>query len=445
MSTFDNIDNLVIAIHASTEASDKRFVFGVTGGGSTALSHLMAYPGASNTVMEFNYTYSCESTQEYVNRDSDSPFVIKSFASLDTAKLLAYASLKRSLKLLTSQTPDLTNLVKLTGAVGIGATASLASKTWKRGEHRIFIALTTNDKEITFSLNLFKGTEGAPFRTRKQEDDLCGILIVCITAFECGLLNKDSLIAFMMANGLDEKDILLISDIHIKNPLEYLLDNDVTNVLCLPQSNGTLVKISNVPIHHLGQYANKPKIVALSGSFNPLHPGHTNALKSSLELCDSTSQGIYELSVFNVDKPPLTIIDLMMRLDHFFNQSFPVLLTNTPRFVDKARVYPGLSYVIGVDTLLRLIDPKYTDGSIDLMTRLLKDMTDKGTEFFVLPRTFGVAKIPHIQLEASELLRYSMVQYRVPGILRPFFKEITENEYKDVSSSALRNGAVLNA
>jgi len=306
MSVYNfNIDTLVLAIHASTASNNKKFSYGVTGGGSSALSDLMGQPGASSTILEFNCTYATGSTQEYVNRDSTKPKLITSFASLETAKDLADASLKRSKKILTMQSADLAHLTSLTGAVGIGATANLASSAWKRGEHRIFVVLTTNDKEITFSLNLFKGEETKPFRTRKQEDLLCGKLIVCITAFECGLLNASSLAEFLLANGLDPKDILLISDVHTKNSLEDLLESNVQNVLYIPKLDGSSVKIADIPIHLLGKYiptqskivtlANgtltkvdntpvKPKIVMLPGSFNPFHAGHRTALTSSLEL-----------------------------------------------------------------------------------------------------------------------------------------------------------------
>jgi hypothetical protein len=437
-----SISALVRAIHAATEASGKRFVFGVTGGGSTALSYLMSQFGASNTVIEFNCTYACESTREYVQ-----PSSIGSFASLDTAKKLAFSSLNHCLVLLTMQSEDLASLSKLNNAVGIGATASLASKAWKRGEHRIFIALTTNGKEITFSLNLFKGVEGNPFRTREQEDDLCGKLIVCITAYECGLLDNTSLVAFMTANGLDEKDVLVISDITVKNSLEALLAGTNENVLCIPAADGRMSLVANVPLDLLGKYTeHKPKIVALPGSFNPLHDGHEAALRDSITLLrlqqpSTNLQGMFELSVFNVNKPPLGVADLAARLEHFRVQSFPVFLTKTPRFVDKARDYPGMSYVIGVDTLIRLLDPEYTGGSMDLLTHFLLEMTSKGTEFFVFPRTFGACKVPtsyRLQLDESFVLTYSMIRDDVPLVLRQIFKEVPTNEYVSVSSSAIR-------
>ena len=294
---------------------------------------------------------------------------------------------------------------------------------------------------------MFKGVDGNPFRTREQEDDLCGKLIVCITAFACGLLDNASLVAFMMANGLDKKDTLVIGGVTVKSSLETLIAGTIENLLCIPSADGGMSMVADVPLHLLGKYAeHKPKIVALPGSFNPLHGGHEAALLDSIAMLRGEQprlniQGLFEMSVFNVDKPPLGIADLAARLEHFREQSYPVFLTKTPRFVDKARAYPGMSYVIGVDTLIRLIDPEYTGGSMDLLTHFLLEMTSKGTEFFVNSRTFGIAKIPpsfRLQLEESTVLTYAMLREEVPYVLRQFFKEIPTNVHVSVSSSAIR-------
>jgi hypothetical protein len=110
--------------------------------------------------------------------------------------------------------------------------------------------------------------------------------------------------------------------------------------------------ISDVPINLLGKHtASPPRILALPGSFNPLHAGHASALQACADR--SGSVPLFELSVFNVDKPPVPLHDLVQRLSHFAQQDVCILLTKTPRFIDKARAYPGLSYVIGVDTLVR--------------------------------------------------------------------------------------------
>jgi hypothetical protein len=87
-----------------------------------------------------------------------------------------------------------------------------------------------------------------------------------------------------------------------------------------------------------------------------------------------------------------------------------------------------LSYAIGIDTLLRIIDPVYTGGSSELMAHALASMVMDGSDFFVLPRTFGAANIPAkfgLQLGHDELLTYAMVCDRVPESVRAAFKEVT--------------------
>ncbi len=195
---------------------------------------------------------------------------------------------------------------------------------------------------------------------------------------------------------------------------QALLDSSASNVLCIPVALDRLLYVPDVPVSSLGKHCDTPpRIVALPGSFNPLHAGHEAALRNCVALCDPALKPcpLYELSVFNVDKPPVPLADLQHRLSHFSRQNVCVLLTKTPRFIDKARAYPGMSYVIGVDTLVRLVDPVYTGGSCDLMESALAAMVASGSEFFVLPRLFGSVKIPAkfgFQLKDGELLTYSM-------------------------------------
>jgi hypothetical protein len=65
----------------------------------------------------------------------------------------------------------------------------------------------------------------------------------------------------------------------------------------------------------------------------------------------------------NADKPPLGYAELERRLAQFRDRH-TVLLSRAPRFVDKAALYPGCTFVLGHDTAARLLDPRfYTGGS----------------------------------------------------------------------------------
>lgn len=442
-----SINDLITKIHSRTDITGKRFSYAVTGGGSTSIGYLMGQPGASTTVLDFYCPYAQNATQEYVNCDlgPNQYIKIESFASSDTAILLSLAAHRRSTKIMTTQCSHINELSKLNGSVGIGATASLVSKKWKRGEHRIHVSLYTNQKLTNFSLNLYKGTEEQPFRTREQEDDLCGKLIVAVTAYECGVFNKVDVVEFLTLNGMNSKDNLGITNTHTNNNLRNLIDGKLQNVLCIPQEDGTILQVTNVPMHLLGQHSeSKPKLISLPGSFNPLHQGHTSSLDKAIDI-NSTKMvnvcGFCELSVSNMDKPSITIQEINKRLINFTRHKYPLFLTNAPRFIDKSKQYPGIDYVMGVDTTIRLIDKSYYDNNEEKMTLILKDIADKGTRFFVLPRVFGVANIApsfRVQLPNDQLLTYSMIIFAMPQILLPYFKEIKENDYTSLSASSIR-------
>lgn len=447
-SAIHNINDLVTNIHDI----GKRFSFAVTGGGSTSIGYLMSQPGASRTILEFYVPYAEEATLDYINNNLGPDHKIESFASRDTAILLSEAAHRRSTKIMTTQCSDIQELRSLTRVVGIGATASLVSKNWKKGDHRIHVSLFTNENFTTFSLNLYKGTMMKQFRTREQEEDLCGKLILAVIAFECEIFDTFGVVEFLNSNGLDSKDNLIIGDTIINNNLSSLIDGSSQNVLCLPQKDGSIIQVTNVPIHLLGQYTeNKPKLVSLPGSFNPLHIGHTSSLEKAITILEKAITinatknanvcGFYELSVSNVDKPQITIEELTKRLGNFSMQKYPLFLTNAPKFIDKSIQYPGIDYVMGVDTVIRLIDKSYTDNNEEKMTLLLKNIVNNGTRFFVLPRVFGVANIApsfRVQLENDQVLTYSMIKFAIPSILLPYFTEIENNDYNNISSSKIR-------
>jgi hypothetical protein len=116
------------------------------------------FPSASPATLSLSRSYAAESTQDFVDRDSAAPLPprITSFASAGTAHALARAALARSVCLLTSQASDIGELAMLKGACGIGSTASIASKSWKRGGHRLFVALSDCERDLSFSVDLYK-------------------------------------------------------------------------------------------------------------------------------------------------------------------------------------------------------------------------------------------------------------------------------------------------
>src|SRR5439155_12492175 len=94
----------------------------------------------------------------------------------------------------------------------------------------------------------------------------------------------------------------------------------------------------------------------LPGSFNPLHPGHTGLAAAAAGRLSVPVA--FELSVANVDKPELTADEVARRVARFAGLG-PVWVTRAATFEAKAGLFPGAAFVLGFDTAVRLIDPKY--------------------------------------------------------------------------------------
>jgi hypothetical protein len=164
----------------------------------------------------------------------------------------------------------------------------------------------------------------------------------------------------------------------------------------------------------------------LPGSFNPLHHGHT-----SLAAVAAARLGVevaYELSVANVDKPELTSAEVTRRVSQFVG-SAPVWITRAATFAAKAELFPGAAFVVGYDTAIRLIDPRYHENDPARRNAALRSILDRGCRVVVGGRVDAAGDFR--TWSGSEL----------PDDLRGLFVSLTEADFRvDVSSTALRRG-----
>ncbi len=161
----------------------------------------------------------------------------------------------------------------------------------------------------------------------------------------------------------------------------------------------------------------------LPGSFNPVHPGHLGLQQTAAEILGVDVA--FELSLANVDKPSLEAADVERRLQQFVGTA-DVWLTQAARFVQKAALFPGATFVVGADTAQRLVDPAYYADE-DALRKALEQIAELGCRFLVAARAIAPERC------------VTMNDLSTPARYRALFDAIPEARFRlDISSSALR-------
>ncbi|MCL4262643.1 MAG: hypothetical protein KJ069_05490 [Anaerolineae bacterium] len=147
-------------------------------------------------------------------------------------------------------------------------------------------------------------------------------------------------------------------------------------------------QLSNQEIAYFGISANgriltTPPAAILSGAFNPLHQGHIQLAQAAGQY-----QGIpvaFECTAVNADKPPLPPETLLNRMAQFAGR-WPVFASAAPTFLEKARLYPGILFVVGYDTAVRILQPRFYQDSSQNLHAALSEIQSLGNTFLVAGR-----------------------------------------------------------
>jgi hypothetical protein len=170
---------------------------------------------------------------------------------------------------------------------------------------------------------------------------------------------------------------------------------------------------------HIGCADLPDQAILLAGSFNPLHRGHEALLLAAEKT--SNRQGVLELSVTNVDKSPLSQLNVERRLIQL-KGGYPVVLTRAPTFAEKADLFPGAWFALGFDTATRLLSPRY-HNDVPAMLGRFKELE---TRFVVGGRLYDGA------FQGLEHLN-------IPSGFEELFIPIPEELFReDISSTELR-------
>lgn len=359
--------------------SGVRFCLASTGGGSQAGAWLLNHPGASRAVLEFQVPYGEAALAAYLG--SRGPHG----AGTETARAMAAQAHRRAQAFAEGS------------VLGVGCTAALATDRQRRGEDRAAIALRTEQGYHLYRLHFEKGAAD-----RLAQEEVLSRTLVAAVALGCGLPAPFPALPAWASLSQDqwalcpELEKLLAGQIDV---VELGLDGTFT-----------------------AQPVRRDRLL-FPGSFNPLHRGHEGLARAAS--AGSGRAVALELSVENVDKAPLAYEEVLRRLAALRGR-FPVVVTRAPIFAQKAGLFPGCWFAIGVDTAVRLVDPKYYRGGVPEMEEGLARMHAQGTCFLVGGRLVDGC---FQTLEAVAL----------PERWRTLFQGIPEGLFRaDVSSSALR-------
>jgi hypothetical protein len=164
-------------------------------------------------------------------------------------------------------------------------------------------------------------------------------------------------------------------------------------------------------------------LTVFPGAFDPLHLGHQRIAEIAAELMGVETS--WEISVFNVDKPPLSRDELVSRVAQFARLE-RVWLTRAATFIEKARLFPGAVFVVGADTIQRVMDPRYYGDSCGVRDHVLQELHSSGCRFLVFGRI------------VSGRFRV-LSDLALPAPLGSICQEIPAGKFRlDVSSTALR-------
>ena len=377
---------LISGLHAS----GRKASLAITGGGSGAIGELLRVPGGSRLLVEAQVPYDEQALATFLG------FAPAQACSADTAIAMARTARARAARLAAPGSDP----------VGLGATAALISDRPRRGEHRFHIAFANAAGIAHCSCVLAKGR-----RDRAGEEDLVSRAIILWLARACGVAAPSPQSLFAADEPYAE------AVIGTADALDQLVAGELNRVTIEPDGQILL----SAP----------PPVVLFPGSFNPLHAGHVLLARVAQELRQQPVA--FEISVANVDKPPLESATVRRRLTQFAWKA-PVELTRAPTFVEKARLFPGATFVVGADTAERLFGARYYGGDEARMHLALEEIAGSGASFLVA-----------VRLDATGRVR-TLGDIPVPRRYADLFIEIPAHRFRlDISSSEIRARLIGNS
>ena len=378
-ATGGGLAGLIHCIHASRTAA----ALALTGGGTGAIPMLLRRPGGSSTVLDIAVPYSSAAVAAYLGEPP------RQATSAATAEAMARRAFQRACELRSDASIPV---------VGLGATAALTTDRVRRGTDRLHVATFDGARTIALAWTL-----EPPLSRRREQEAAAERAIVASLADAVGVapwreLAGSDLAAVARTVSVEDDELAALHD-------------------------GAQPWLTAYPDGRRRPGGRLPTAL-VSGSFNPWHRAHQALWEAARRRFGDPVA--YELSITNVDKPPLPSADALRRAAQFSGGA-RLILTTAPTFLEKARLLPGTAFVIGADTARRVIDPVYY-GGVSSMRDALRELRSLGARFVVAGRR-----------EHGRFVQLSDLTVPPEGL--GLFEAVPADELRvDISSTELRAG-----
>ncbi len=352
------------------------------GAGTQALSDLLGVAGATRTLLEALIPYSEAAFNEFLGQKPPQ------YVADETARLMAGRAFTRARWLNPGDQRVL----------GLACTATIITDRPKLGPHRAHLATWQPSRLICHRIHLHKGA-----RDRAGEENVVSRILLNGLAQSCGIKQQ---VPVPLTSG----DVLHVEVTDFKQLIEQLQRAEITYFSIY--DNGRT------------ECDQSPPEILLSGAFNPLHDGHLEMARVATQLLGK--EVAFELAVDNADKPPLETKIALQRISQFAGR-YTIFASNASTFAEKARLYPGTTFIVGYDTAVRILYPRYYGSSIEDLENALDKIRAMDCRFLVAGRAGDDGRF------------YQAGDLAVPRQYQDLFERIPSELFrKDISSTEMR-------
>lgn len=380
-------------IHA---ADGPRAVVYVSGGGTEVFPMLLAGGGGSATLLSARVPYCPEDFRAVLGCDPGR------LVDVRAARGMAMAAFRHALTI-RGDLPD-------HRVFGLGATSKLSRGEGERAgrSHEIHAALQSPTRTMVRSVVLDGGAD------RAWEERINALVLLNLLA---------------LGRGVDDA-VPLESD--GRSPAEGASTDRAADLAdCrFPGLDGLILGRRPWVARDLEGGPGPTEIprLLLPGSFRPLHDGHV-AMADAASVLVGTPCG-FEMTLFHPEKPPLDYLAISSRLRAFEGRRGRLYLTNSPTFVEKARLFPGCTFVVGHDTATRIVDPRFYGGTAG-RDAMLEELESLGTGLLVFGRVDASGRFRDFSADDFE--------GPVAGFLARRSRPVPEHVFRlDLSSTQVR-------